>query len=314
MRILIVCSGNFPDPEKNFPIYQAFIHEQMSTIQRKGMEVKRFLIQGKGIKGYWNQRKALGVKIEQGSYDVVHAHFVLSGLLAWWVSPVPVVVTFHGSDVNLSRLNWLSSLLTMAVERVIYVSKRMRQKAWFQSKKAKVIPCGLNLDQFFPLDQQEARQTLGLVSEEPLVLFASALDNSIKNFPLAKQSLELSSFKGKVLEIKEKSREEVNMLLNAADLLLLTSFSEGSPQIIKEAMACNCPIVATDVGDIREVIGDTAGCYVTSFDPLDVAEKIRLALDFGQRTRGREKIAHLDNGLIADRILEVYREVLAGKK
>jgi teichuronic acid biosynthesis glycosyltransferase TuaC len=72
-------------------------------------------------------------------------------------------------------------------------------------------------------------------------------------------------------------------LLNAADLLLLTSLTEGSPQVIKEAMACNCPIVATDVGDIREIIGYTDGCYITTFKPSDVAVKIQAAFLLGKK-------------------------------
>ncbi len=99
-------------------------------------------------------------------------------------------------------------------------------------------------------------------------------------------------------------------MLNASNLLLLTSFSEGSPQIIKEAMACNCPIVATDVGDIKEVIGNTEGCYITSFNPDDVAAKIKLALDFNKRTNGREKIKPFDNELIAKKIYKIYTRII----
>ena len=93
-----------------------------------------------------------------------------------------------------------------------------------------------------------------------------------------------------LIELDNRNREEVNLLLNACNLLLLTSTSEGSPQVIKEAMACNRPIVATDVGDIRELIGDTEGCYLTSFDPDDVAKKIKLALQFETSINASERI------------------------
>ena len=75
-------------------------------------------------------------------------------------------------------------------------------------------------------------------------------------------------------------------------------------------MACNCPIVSTDVGDVKEVIGNTDGCYICSYDPGDVADKIKKALDFGQRTDGREKIKHLDKKIIAQEIIGVYNKVL----
>ena len=83
-----------------------------------------------------------------------------------------------------------------------------------------------------------------------------------------------------------------------------------SPQIIKEAMACNCPIVATDVGDVRHLISDIEGCYLTSFDAEDVAEKIEKALEFGKRTNGRDRIKHIDNRIIAEKVFQVYKKVL----
>ena len=103
------------------------------------------------------------------------------------------------------------------------------------------------------------------------------------------------------------SREKVAVLLSASDLMLLPSLSEGSPQIVKEAMACNCPIVATDVGDIKEILGDTEGCYITKFDPIDLAEKITLALNFGKRTNGRVRMENYDNKVIADKIFNIYK-------
>jgi len=102
---------------------------------------------------------------------------------------------------------------------------------------------------------------------------------------------------------------------NVADILVMPSYKEGSPNIIKEAMACNCPIVSTDVGDVKEVIGDTKGCYVTSFDPDDVAEKIKLTLEFAEkegRTRGRERIIKLglDLDSVAEKIIELYKGMI----
>lgn len=176
-------------------------------------------------------------------------------------------------------------------------------------KRSEVIPCGVDLDVFLPGDQTTAKRALGFNEKIKFALFSSAFNIKVKNYLLAEKGF--SAISGVQLEeIKNRTREEVKLFLNAAEFLLLTSFSEGSPQIIKEAMACNCPIVATDVGDIREVIGDTEGCYLTSFDPKDVAEKIKLALAFGKRTNGHEKIGHLDNRIIAEKIIQVYRQVL----
>jgi len=115
-----------------------------------------------------------------------------------------------------------------------------------------------------------------------------------------------------LLELKGYNRNQVSLLMNACDVILITSFSEGSPQVIKEAMACNLPIVSTDVGDVKEVIGNTEGCYITSFDPKDVAEKIKMALDFDKRTNGRERIKKLglDSESIAMEIIKLYKNVI----
>ncbi|MDT8380503.1 MAG: glycosyltransferase family 4 protein [Desulfotignum sp.] len=159
------------------------------------------------------------------------------------------------------------------------------------------------------MEKKRAKLELGIDPSQEYILFSSSFENHIKNFPLARKALfylpEIS-----VMEISGRTRLEVNLLINGAELLLMTSFTEGSPQIIKEAMACNCPIVATDVGDVREVVKGTPGCFLTGFDPADVAEKIRLALAFNGRTNGREKIGHLDNRIIAKKIINVYKTVL----
>ena len=142
------------------------------------------------------------------------------------------------------------------------------------------------------------------------MLFGTSFDYGVrKNFDLATRAVALLD-NVELLEIKNINREKVNLLMNACDLMLLTSFFEGSPQVVKEAMACNCPIVTTDVGDVREVIGNTEGCYITTYEPEDVAAKIILALEFGKRTNGRERMGAYENSVIADRIIGIYKEVL----
>jgi glycosyltransferase involved in cell wall biosynthesis len=110
--------------------------------------------------------------------------------------------------------------------------------------------------------------------------------------------------------VYEINHDLIPYYLNAADVLILTSLWEGSPNVIKEAMACNLPIVSTNVGDVKEVICNTEGCYITTFDAEDVAKKLEKAVQFGQRTNGRIKIAHLDDQVIARKIIGLYKEVL----
>jgi len=312
MKILIVCSGNAPDFE--FTRNQAFIYDQIEAIKSVAPEVhfETFFIQGRGFIGYLKSRKKLLLKIRQSNFHCLHAHFSLSGLLANLQTRLPVVATFHGSDINFFKNRIISFIVGLLSRRTIYVSTKLLNKAVCVSKtKSTVIPCGVNFDLFKPVSQADARVKLGLSFDKTYILFSSGFYIKVKNYSLAKKALEkLSRFNVEILELQGYSRIDVALLFSAVDVALMTSFSEGSPQFIKEAMACNCPVVSTDVGDICEVFGNTEGCYLTSFDPQDVAEKIEKALAYGKRTNGRKNIQHLDNAVIAEKIIQVYRSAV----
>ena len=107
--------------------------------------------------------------------------------------------------------------------------------------------------------------------------------------------------------------ELIYKYLNAADVLVLLSNLEGSPNVIKEALVCNCPIVSSDVGDVDERIEGIDGCVLTGFEPAEIAQKIRQVLDFNSRTKGREKSGYLTTDNIATRISDVYNLALGIK-
>lgn len=307
MKILIVCSGNVPN--FNFKVHQAFIYEQIEAVKKNfDIDYDTYFIKGKGIWGYLNNFPKIKNKIKEFSPDILHAHYGLSGLLSCLQRNVSVVITFHGSDANISYVRLLSKLAARLSSFNIFVERKIKNSIRKMGRN-EIIPCGINLDDFFPLNKQTAREKLNLDKDKKYVLFSSGFANHVKNYPLAAAAIETSCTSAQLIELKDKTREEVNLLLNACDLLLLTSFSEGSPQIIKEAMACNCPIVSSDVGGIKDIIGTTKGCYITSFDTNDVSKKIKQAFDFDARTNGREKTKEFDNKLIAEKIFEIYKSV-----
>lgn len=308
MKVLIVCSGNAENFD--FRIHQAFIYEQIEAVKKNhNIEYDTFFIKGRGVSGYLKNLRAMNSKIKRYLPDMVHAHFGLSGLLACLQRKVPVIITFHGSDGHVPQVRFFSKIASRLSRFNIFVSTVI-QKFIYENDRDFIIPCGIDLEIFQPIDMKITREELNFMPDKKYILFSSGFDNQVKNSPLAFSAVEKIELKCELIELKNKSREEVNLLLNACDLLLLTSFSEGSPQIIKEAMACNCPIVATDVGDIKEVIGKTDGCFITSFEPEDVAEKIGIALKFDKRTYGREKIKNFNNKLVAEKVYSVYKKVV----
>ncbi|MDD3320944.1 MAG: glycosyltransferase [Paludibacter sp.] len=314
MKVLIVCSGN---SGRIVP----FIVEQVVALQSKGVETDYFLVQQKGILGYLKEKKKLLSKIKSFQPDLIHAHYGLSGLLANLQRQIPVVTTYHGSDINNHKVFLFSKLCMMLSAYNIFVSGKNRKKANLTpgpSPKGEgncdLIPCGVDIEPFKPIDKLEARIQLKLDKDKKYVLFAGSFTNEVKNPELAKQSVNLIE-NVELLELKGYSREQVALLMNAVDCVLMTSFTEGSPQFIKEAMACNCPVVSVPVGDVPDVIENIEGCFISTYEPTDVAVRLKLALEFGKRTEGRNRIVEsgLDSETVAKKIIGVYEKVINAK-
>ena len=313
MKVLIVCSGNVPD--FSFEKNQAFIFDQVNAIlaSKKEITFSYYFIKGNGVFGYLENLKKIKAQVKSEHPDLIHAHYALSGLLSNFQNAVKVITTFHGSDINNPKYRLLSMINHYLGQYSIFVSYDLCKKI-NPSKKYSIIPCGVDFDVFKPMGMPFSRNSLNLDLNKRYILFSSSFNNPIKNFLLAQKAKNiLDDSNVEIIEFKGYSRKESVLLFNAVNIALLTSFSEGSSQFIKEAMSCNCPIVSTDVGDVKEVIDETEGCFITSFDPQDVAEKIKLAMEFSRkegRTNGRDKILEYDNRIVAGKIIEIYKEVV----
>ena len=303
LRILIDCrihSGQI----------SPFITEQVNSLKSLGVEVEYFLVDQKGIFGYLKKRQDLLKKIKAYKPELIHAHYGLSGLLANLQKKVPVVTTYHGSDINNTLVFPLSRICMMLSVYNIFVSAKNQKKSGIK-KNNSIIPCGVDLNLFVPMKKEEAKNKIKLDKNKKYVLFAGAFQNEVKNSKLAIEAV--SMFPDvELLELNGYTREQVAILMNAVDVALMTSFTEGSPQFIKEAMACNCPIVSVQVGDVPEVIANLEGCYISTYDPKDVAGKLNLAIDFAKRTDGRKRIIELklDTENVAKRILGIYKNIV----
>ena len=303
MKVLIVASGNSA-------VISPFVKEQGDSLKEIGLDIDYFLIKGKGIIGYLKNYFNLNRLIKTNTYDIIHAHYGLSGLLATFQSHVPVVITFHGSDVNLNRTNfYLSFLASRLSDANIFVHESLSKKLSLYSDKAEIIPCGVNLNLFKPIDKLASRDKLGLDHNYNYVLFSSSFNNKIKNAALAK--LALSNFENIILlEMKGYSREEVHLLMNAVDILIVTSHSETGPLVVKEALACNCPIVSTDVGDVKELANGTKNCYIVEYDAKQIEQRIRDILSSNKKSDGRAAVKHLSLEKIATDVYSVYKRVV----
>ena len=302
MKVLFVVSVNNHEPA-------AFVQEQADALRNKGCEVEIFGLTGKGIWGYLSNVERLKKVIEDFKPQIIHAHYGLSGLMASLQHKTPVITTYHGSDINNPKILRLSRMAIRHSTFNIFVSQKLVNVAK-PRKNFAVIPCGVNTGVFKPMDKQQCRKALGLEKEKKYVLFASSFNIEVKNPQLAKDAVALLP-NVTLLELKGYTREQVAQLLNAVDVLLLTSHSEGSPQVVKEALACGCPIVSADVGDVKDVVSSLEGCYIAESNAQSFSNELKKALTFDGKTEGHKRIAAngLENRTIAERLLKIYSEV-----
>lgn len=301
LKVLFVLGGN----SSAMP----FITEQAESLKKLGLEIDEFKIIGKGAGGYLRSLRNLRKLIKNGGYSIVHAHYGLSGVLAVLQRIAPVVITYHGSDINQKYVRGLSLLAGRLSAANIYVSGALMKKAG-DPKNAYVIPCGIDTDLFMPIEKKLAKKQLNLEDNKKYILFSSNFDNPVKNFELARSSIAKLNLEGiEVLELKGLSRDEVALTMNAAEVLLMTSFSEGSPQVVKEALACNLPVISTDVGDVADQLEGIANSYIVPFDKEDIAAKLALVLGVEQIFDSRSRVLKLSLDEIANEVLAIYQKV-----
>ena len=309
MKVLVV-TNLYPYPYA--PDFGTFVRDEVESLRALGVSVDVFFFNGRASR--WNYIKAYPAfweVLRQGEYDLVHAHYALSGMIARAQLRLPVVVTIHGIEVVLPGVREISRLLARAADAVIVTSKRVQQDLRWE--EVEIIPPGVDMNLFRPMPVLEARKKLGLEPSKRYVLFAGK-PRPEKRFTIIRKAVgDLRNENPDVdlLVATGMPHAQVPLYMNAADVLVLASRYEGSPMVIKEAMACNLPIVVTDVGDAREVIAGTAGCYLTDGSVGDLAEKLGKAINFGGRTNGREKVSHLSLDAVARRVASVYEKVVS---
>jgi teichuronic acid biosynthesis glycosyltransferase TuaC len=316
VKVLVV-TNMYPSPQA--PSFGTYVYDQVQALREAGAEVDVFhVVQHQ--RRIWNYVWAiprLWRLLMARRYDLIHAHYVLSGVVARAQWGHRVVLTHHGPEV-LGQPRWqaiLCKLVTPLFDEVIHVTEEVRRV--LHDADGWVIPCGVNLDVFMPVGREEARQRLGLPLDTPLVLWAGEYWRPEKRFDLVQQAMQLTVRqvpRAELVLLANKPHEVVPLYMSACDVLILTSALEGSPMVVKEAMACNLPIVSVQVGDVPDVIRGTIGCALAERDPQDLAAKLVPLLQRPRRSDGRQRIEHLSHARVARRILAVYARALRSRR
>lgn len=247
-------------------------------------------------------------------YDIVHVNSGVVAPLGLLQPQRPVVMTIWGSDIFGNRLAGLQPKITKLCAKrsdsVIVQNEEMKEAL---PCDAAIIPSGVDLSKFKPIDRTEARKAVGWEPSDHHVLFPYSKGREEKRYHVAKRTVENANktFDGAIQlqHIHRVDHDEMPLYYNAADVLLLPSLREGSPNTVKEAMACNVPVVSTDVGDVRERLGQVSNSYVCS-DDATLEDALVSVLETGGRSDGREYVKDVSLQGMGDRIVAIYESLL----
>lgn len=318
MNILHV-TNMYPTPQK--PYYGIFVERQVKSLQKKGVNCKVKCI-GKGFGGY---KRILSNREEIDWADLIHCHFGHTGSLALlWklLKKKPIIVSYCGGDLlgrveingkyslKNKALVFSNSAISINVDCAIAQSWQLAEKV--KSKMVRVVPYGVDIDIFRAINKEEAREKIGLKDYDgKVIFFMGQKDNPVKNFILLDKALKRLDFKFTCLSLGNITQEDVAYSMNAADVCVLSSLHEGSPNIVREAMACDRPIVSVGVGDVKDLIDPVTGCFIVRHDPDKMAASINRAISFGSvKARQRLLDLGLDTRCVAEKIISIYKELL----
>ncbi|MEJ2527986.1 MAG: glycosyltransferase family 4 protein [Sulfurovaceae bacterium] len=305
MKVLFVANAY---PNEKHPYFGIYIKEQFEYIRdHYDMDVDLFVLNGKSSLHKYLNPIELYRKIKDFDPDIIHVHYGLTGLPLLLISPFikdrKIIATYHGSDINGSKaVFFISKILNKYSDYNIAVSQQIFEKINKLSRKCVWISCGVN-DMFFEKSENRERKNA--------VIFPGSPHRVVKNYPLFEKMMYVLKMKyqlsPEVILFDSKSRSEVKKALEEAKCLVLTSLSEGSPQVIKEAIACDTPIVTTPVGDVPHLIENLDNCY-TAKNVEDLAEKVACVFASEHHAFPSERQKRLSNAFICDQIVGLYKK------
>lgn len=301
MKVLFVYRV-YGEDEKN-PVVQ----NQIKSLKEYGIDIVEYKIAKGGVLSYGiNIIKLLRFSLSN-RFDVTHAHYSFSGFLALLGSSKPVVCSLMGSDVL--RIDSLKYRLTTFFAKFLW-KKTIVKSSEMSIPNSVVVPNGIDLINFRPIDKEEAQDRVNFDKSKINIIFvATDIDADVKNFKLAQEAIYSMEERYKLHPLSNIDYELLPFYYSAADLLLLTSKSEGSPNVIKEAMACNCPIVSTDVGDVARLNHNNLHCKIVEPNMDSVAKGVISVLNETTPKNSRELVKELSTQKINGQLEKIYKEV-----
>jgi glycosyltransferase involved in cell wall biosynthesis len=309
-RMNVLCLTNMY-PTADDPVAGCFVRDLVEDVRELGIEVTVLAFDGRERKrAYAEAGLALRRALRGGHFDLVHAHYGLTGVLAVGQRRVPVVVTFHGSD---TRIRWQAacSRFVARLATPVFVSKDGARRLGCAG--ADVIPAGVDIELFHPRPREEARASLGWPERGRYVLLPGARGNPDKGVSLFDAVVEEARKRARdvvPVSLEGFSREQVAQVMNAVDVTLMTSKFEGSPVSIKESLACMTPVVSVPVGDLPSLLAGLPGCAVVARDPVALADATLKALEGGGDPALRQRVEGLSRSRVAERTVALYDSVV----
>jgi glycosyltransferase involved in cell wall biosynthesis len=323
LRVLFV-TNMWPDERR--PWRGTFVRTQAESLRRIGIDVDVFTVRGDGRRAAYLAAAARVATLNRdGGFDVVHAHYGHSGVVARLQLRAPLVVSYCGSDLLGAR--GPSGSVTHRGKLEVAVFRHLARVAAGTITKSEemadvlprgcrgrnsVIPNGVDLDRFRRIDRADARRRLGWRAGETAVLFVGNPRLAVKNFALAEAVCRRVAGMLPQTQLRvasELAPSQIPLCMSAADALLVTSRAEGSPNMVKEAMAAELPVVATPVGDVPERLRGLPGCHVRPAEPAALAEALIDAVRHGPVPEARTAVGALSLPRVAERIAAVYEAV-----
>jgi teichuronic acid biosynthesis glycosyltransferase TuaC len=318
-------------PTDSAPAPGTFVASQIDSLRQLGVEVDLLHVDRftGGRRVYRSLARDVLQAVNETEPDLVHVMYggVMADVVTRKIRDRPVLVSFCGTDV-------LGTGGHGVVDRVshrygVLASRRAALRAAGIVVKARnllaalppqispsrvwILPNGVDLARFRPLDQQACLQITGWSPTQKHVLFGAEPWRPEKRFALARAAVDQLGTDGDGVELHVLDgvpHEAVPSWLNAADVVLITSIHEGSPNVVKEALACNAPVVSVDVGDVRERLGGIEGCFIAASSPADLAAKLKQVLERGRRIDARDRARELSSDRIAARLCRIYEELV----